>query len=163
MKILIALLVILVTVLCVDYEILFKEQVDFENLRHPFTGKALSSLSFVEKRGVVYHALKTTADLTQRYVRELLDNQGCKYKSFWIYNTIVVHDPDEELLKVLQKRDEVKSVKKVPNIEIPLKGDTNNMLLQPDLNGMLRWRKLQKFGQRDTMEQELLLVYLGLK
>jgi subtilisin family serine protease len=120
MRILIALLVILVTVVCVDYQILFKEQVDFDNIRHPFTNQALSSLSFEEKGQVVYHALKTTADLTQRYIRELLDKRGCKYKSFWIYNTIFLHDPDEELLEILRKRDEVKYVKKLSDFKVPL-------------------------------------------
>jgi subtilisin family serine protease len=120
MKYLLALLALIAAVLCADYQILFKEQVDLDNLQHPFTHQSLSELSFETKGRVVFHTLKQTAELTQRHIRDELERRGYKYTPYWIYNTIIVNDADEDLIEYLRNRDEVASITRVPQIRVPL-------------------------------------------
>jgi subtilisin family serine protease len=72
----------------------------------------------LEKGKFVYHALRTTADLSQRDLRTQLDLQGIRYQSFYIANKILIHGGTQATALTLATRTDVAKI--TPNRQYQL-------------------------------------------
>src|SRR5690606_22435527 len=82
-----------------DFAIEFSERADLS---------AASAMSDWDERGAwVADRLRSTAEESQRAVREVLDEAGVDYETFWIANTIVVEDASLDLAEDIIALDDV--------------------------------------------------------
>ena len=80
--------------------------------------QATTVQNWTERGEYVVDQLKGTADASQKGIRNLLDDRGIKYESFWIVNTIKV-TADPATIKELAARPEVAEIRADGKYELP--------------------------------------------
>jgi hypothetical protein len=129
------LLVSLHCILCTEYAINFKAKVNFATIQKDSI--SLEALPFEERGNVVYNALQSVAESSQKNVKDMLTSFGIPFKSFWISNTIIVKDIDEKILKLLHQCEDVDSIEKLEPIFLPPKEELSIETENPE--SQLEW------------------------
>lgn len=94
-----------------DFVVEFEEQADLR--------EAESIDDWAERGAFVVDALQSTAEDTQAEVVAALTGQGATFTTYWISNSIVVHDGGDEALAAVTDRPEVAAVTALETVPLP--------------------------------------------
>lgn len=148
------LLISLYCIVCTEYVINLKEKVNFATIQK--NSIPLESLSFEERGNVVYKALRSVAENSQRKVKHILTSLGIPFQSFWISNTIIVKDIDENILELLHQCDDIESIEKVDPISLP-PNEISTITENPELKWNIEFISSQKAYEKGYYGQNVVV------